>query len=130
MSVRKRESFTIIAICLPTPRDANTDRANNLFDGHVNIPPHNKTLAITRVREAVLDVLIFADAALDGRVFALAHERLAPVQLALWGWGGSLGIPAIDYFLIPEVLWMGSKCSGSGSLQKRKWNTDNDNDNA
>jgi len=54
--------------------------------------------------------LLFADPALDSRVFAMAHERLALFQGALWGWGGTLGIPTIDYYIVPEVLWQGSKC--------------------
>lgn len=51
------------------------------------------------------------DALLDARVFALAHERLAPLQLSLWGWGGmSLGVPSIDLHAVPEWLLHHSKC--------------------
>ena len=63
-----------------------------------------------RILAARPDFLLFSDAGLDSRVFAMAHERLAPLQGALWGWGGSLGIPSIDYYIAPEVLWMKSKC--------------------
>ena len=54
-----------------------------------------------------------ADAALDGRVFALSLERLAPVQAHLWGWGGSLGMATTDYFIVPEVLWTGVQCTAT-----------------
>lgn len=50
------------------------------------------------------------DAALDSRVFTLAHERLALWQGALWGWGGTLGLPGLDFYLAPEVLWSGVMC--------------------
>ena len=55
-------------------------------------------------------MVIFADAAVDSRVFALAHERLALWQGALWGWGGTLGVPGLDFYLVPEVLWGQARC--------------------
>jgi len=58
------------------------------------------------------DILIYADASYDSRVFALAHERLALFQLVLWGWSCvTLGIPTIDYYIIPEPLFDHVKCS-------------------
>ena len=29
----------------------------------------------------------------------------------MYGWGGTLGIPAIDYYLVPETLWSGASCA-------------------
>ena len=55
-------------------------------------------------------MVIFIDAAVDSRVFALAHERLALWQGALWGWGGTLGVPGLDFYLVPEVLWGRARC--------------------
>ena len=40
----------------------------------------------------------------------MAHERLAPWQGLLWGWGGTLGIPSIDFYLSPVALFATSKC--------------------
>lgn len=60
------------------------------------------------------EFILFADAALDSRVFAIAHERLALFQGALWGWGGTIGIPTIDYYFIPEILWTNSYCQQLG----------------
>ena len=97
-------------MCFPTPRDALTDRAAKVFDSHINLSPHNKSQGMHRILEAAPDVLIFVDAALDSRVFTLAHERLALVQAALWGWGGTLGIPTIDYYFIPEPLISRARC--------------------
>ena len=61
-----------------------TDRAVSIFDDNVNLSVDNKTLVVERVIRERPDVVIFADAALDSRVFALAHERLARWQVALW----------------------------------------------
>ena len=105
-----RNRITAIAMCFPTPRDATTDRANKAFDSHVNLSPFNKTQGVDRILAAGCDVIIFADAALDSRVFAMAHERLAPWQGLLWGWGGTLGIPSIDFYLSPVALFATSKC--------------------
>ena len=67
-----------------------TDRAVSIFDANINLSIDNKTLAVGRVLREQPDVVLFADAALDSRVFALAHERLARWQIALWvsGWVG------------------------------------------
>ena len=58
-----------------------------------------------------VDVLIFADASYDSRVFALAHERLAMYQVLLWSWNcNTLGIPTIDYFVMPTTYFAHVKC--------------------
>lgn len=100
----------IIAMCFPTPRDHTTDQTAVLFDRHINLTPHNKTEAIQRILDARADLILFADAALDSRVFALAHERLAVWQGSLWGWGGSLGIHTMDFYFIPEPLISAATC--------------------
>lgn len=105
-----RNNIILYAMCFPTPRDHTTDRVNAVFDKHINLSPNNKSQAIERILASRPDFLLFSDAGLDSRVFAMAHERLAPFQAALWGWGGSLGVPSIDYYIAPEVLWMKSRC--------------------
>ena len=110
MSHDDRREFEFFAMCFPTPRDSNTDKINGLFDAHINLSSDNKTQAILRIQELKLDFVLFADPALDVRVFAVAHERLALHQGILWGYGGTLGIPSIDYYFMPEVFWRHSKC--------------------
>ena len=73
--------------------------------------------SLRRIQRVVPDVLIFADAGQDCRTFALAHYRLAPIQMVLWGWGGTLGIGSIDYYVFPEVFWMQAKCRISSELR-------------
>ena len=105
-NIRERDGITLVltALCLPTPRSHLTDLVNEAFHTNINLPPDNKTEAIIRIRQTKQDFLIFADAGLDSRVFALAHERMAPYQAILWGWGGTLGIPSIDYYLVRIVI--------------------------
>lgn len=111
MSRKSRSGVKLTAMCFPTPRDGTTDRVNSLFDDHINLVTNNKSLIIQKIVDHQVDFLFFADAALDSRVFALAHERLALHQAALWHWGGSLGIPTIDYYIMPEIFWKYSKCA-------------------
>ena len=100
----------LIAMCFPTPRDSTTDRAAVVFDRHINLIALNKTQTIERILDAKADFILFADAALDSRVFALAHERLAVWQANLWGFGGTLGIKTIDFFVMPEPLLAAATC--------------------
>ena len=105
-----RKTILLTAMCFPTPRDTQTDRVGALFDHHINISPHDKNQAIERVLQANLDFIIFSDALFDSRVFALAHERLGRYQFTLWGWGGTVAIPTIDFFIMPSILWTKCKC--------------------
>ena len=98
MPKEERRGFRILAMCFPTPRDATTDRVMPLFDGHVNLSPYNKSQSIERIVASGADYLLFADAGLDSRVFAISHERLALWQGLLWSWGGTLvGLKTIPF---------------------------------
>jgi hypothetical protein len=105
-----RNQFEIIALCFPTPRSIVTDRVTSLFDEHINLSPENKTQIIDRIQQYQIDFLLFMDAALDARVFALAHERLSTFQGLYWTYGSSLAIPTIDYYFYPEIFWSDTKC--------------------
>lgn len=115
LSDKYRRNLELIAMCFPTPRSAVTDRVNSLFDRHINLAPDNKAQVIDRINDANVDFLLFSDAALDARVFALAHERLARHQGILWSWGGTLGIPSIDYYFFPQLFWDLSRCPTIGN---------------
>ena len=70
------------------PRGDTTDRAGQVFDHHINLSPVNKTQAIERIVDAAPDFIVFTDALLDSRVFALAHESLrgsVGLRGNLWG---------------------------------------------
>lgn len=104
------EDYELIALCFPTPRDRITDRARVLFHEHVNLDTTNRKKTIQRIAQAQLDVIIFSDGGHDSRTFALAHYRLAPIQIMYWGWGGTLGVKTIDYYMYPEIMWTPKSC--------------------
>lgn len=109
---RTRGYIEFVSMCFPTARSAITDKLLNLFDSNVNLIPDNRTLSLERIRMKTLDLIVFADASSDARVFALAHERLARYQAVLWNWGGSLGIPSVDYYLLPDIFVREARCHG------------------
>ncbi|RYH16393.1 hypothetical protein EON65_30175 [archaeon] len=107
---RIKGQIEFVSMCFPTARSAITDKLLNLFDSNVNLIPDNRTLSLERIRVKSLDLIVFADASSDARVFALAHERLARYQAVLWNWGGSLGIPSVDYYLLPVIFVREARC--------------------
>jgi hypothetical protein len=108
--IAMKVKLELIAMNFPTPRDRTTDSAHAVFDIHINLPPHNKTQAIKRILNTKADIVLFADAALDSRVFALAHERLAVWQGSLWGYGSTIGIKTIDFYFVPEPFFTAATC--------------------
>jgi hypothetical protein len=107
-------SSMAMSTCIP---QIGTSPPSFLFS---NPPPlilcSGRTETIQRIRSTESDIIIFADLSQDCRSFALAHYRLAPYQLSLWGWGGTLGISSIDYHLYPQVFWYNTKCKVSNRL--------------
>jgi hypothetical protein len=114
-----RNQVELVAICFPTAKSSITDKVTSLFDRHINIPDE-RAIAVERIFEANLNFLLYSDANYDARVFALAHERLAPVQAALWGWGGTVGLKSLDYHIMPQVLVCQVKCPAPPATNPKK----------
>jgi glycosyltransferase involved in cell wall biosynthesis len=56
------------------------------------------------------DVILYLDLPLDTKSFALAHRRIATVQVAIWGHHTySTQIPTIDYMIVPESYTFSDK---------------------
>lgn len=51
-----------------------------------------------------LDVLIYPELGMDGVTFALATQRLAPIQCCGWGHPVTTGLATIDYFISCEDM--------------------------
>ena len=49
-------------------------------------------------------VLMFTDVGMNSWTTSMAHTRLAPVQLALWGHHGSSGLPSIDFYVVADTF--------------------------
>lgn len=57
-----------------------------------------------RIREDELDALVFPELGMDGKTFALAGFRLAPLQCAAWGHPVTSGHPTVDCYF--SSAWM------------------------
>lgn len=55
------------------------------------------------IAELELDILIYPDIGMDHLSYQLALHRLAPIQCLLPGHPVTSGLPAIDYFLSPDL---------------------------
>jgi predicted O-linked N-acetylglucosamine transferase (SPINDLY family) len=56
------------------------------------------------IRDAELDVLLFADIGMHPLTYFLAFSRLAPIQLTTWGHPVTSGIDSIGYYLSADAL--------------------------
>lgn len=63
---------------------------------HLNGPLEDTA---TVIRNDALDVLIYPEIGMYGKVFELACLRLAPVQCAAWGHPVTTGLSSMDYYL-------------------------------
>ena len=60
--------------------------------------------ARAQLRATAPCVLLYTDVGMNSWTTSLAHARLAPVQLALWGHHGSSGLPSIDFYMIADAF--------------------------
>lgn len=51
------------------------------------------------IEKAKLDVLVMAEIGMHDNTYALAHARLAPIQVAMHGHAQTSGVTAVDYFV-------------------------------
>lgn len=61
-------------------------------------------VAAERILDCALDALIYPELGMNGRTYALAALRLAPVQCAAWGHPVTSGHQTIDYFLSCDLM--------------------------
>ena len=99
--------------CFPHATDAATrrltrslslDAANSL--NLVN-PSVNATASVDKIKAREFDVLLYLDLPTDARTFALAHRRLAPVQIGVWGhhsYSSGIG-DSVDYIVVPSAFF-------------------------
>ena len=66
--------------------------------------PLNHNAAMELIAGRQLDILIFADTMCEPMNHFLAHNRMAPVQMAFWGNPVTSASTAIDYFISADVM--------------------------
>jgi predicted O-linked N-acetylglucosamine transferase (SPINDLY family) len=98
-----RSRFELIAYHTSALRDAETDRAQGLFDRFVQGP-----LPLELWRERLVTdrphALIYPEIGMDPMAARLAAIRLAPVQYTSWGHPVTSGYPTIDYFISSAAM--------------------------
>ena len=110
-NAENRNDFELFVACYPTPVDSTTSRIQRTILSGGGSPinlvgPPGSDDAARRLQNAELDVIVYLDVNIDPRTFALAHRRIARVQVALWGgWTYTSGVSdAVDYFLVPDAM--------------------------
>lgn len=98
-----RSRFELIGYHTSALRDAETGRAEALFDRFVQGP-----MPTAAWREKIAadqpHVLIYPEIGMDPMTARLAALRLAPAQYASWGHPSTSGYPTIDYFLTSAAM--------------------------
>ena len=92
------ERFEVWVYLLGGPEDAVTDAIRQAAFNTVRV---NGTLpqAAQAILDSAPDVLVYPELGMNGRTYALAALRLAPVQCAGWGHPVTSGHATVDYFL-------------------------------
>jgi predicted O-linked N-acetylglucosamine transferase (SPINDLY family) len=98
-----RQQFEVVVLAITPQDDPVTRRIREAVEHYVVLPRHPAE-ARRLVAQEQLDVLVFTDVGMEPLSFALAINRLAPVQCATWGHPVTTGLPTIDYFLSSEAL--------------------------
>lgn len=60
--------------------------------------------AAAAIRADALDILVFPELGMNGRTYALAGLRLAPVQCAAWGHPVTSGHSSVDYYFSSALM--------------------------
>lgn len=98
-----RSRFELIGYHTSPLRDAETDRAERLFDRFVQGPFPTATWR-DRIAGDRPHALIYPEVGMDPEAVRLAALRLARVQYASWGHPSTTGLPTIDAFLSSDLM--------------------------
>jgi CRISPR-associated protein Csy1 len=96
--------FEVFVYHLLPGMDEVASRLQARADRFHALPRFRPAQVAARVREDVLDVLVYPELGMDGTTFALAGLRLAPLQCAGWGHPVTTGHPTIDVFFTAAAM--------------------------
>jgi hypothetical protein len=116
LETESSDDTQVVIACYPTFSDTVTKRVMKEVQGVKNLGLTEGREA-EQLREEGLDVILYLDLPLDARSYALAHQRLAPVQVGLFGHHAyTTGIAdALDYILIPGADSIDSSGEAGGA---------------
>jgi predicted O-linked N-acetylglucosamine transferase (SPINDLY family) len=84
-------------------RDVLTQRLAVRCAGEVKLEP-NLVSAAAQIRKLGADIVLYPELGMDSFTFALAAQRLAPVQVCAWGHPITSGLRDIDAFLTADAM--------------------------
>ncbi len=90
-----RAGHETVVVQLPPAWDATTERIGASASRLLRPQGSLRELA-QQIRAQSLDLLIYPDLGVDGRISVLAALRLAPRQIMAWGHPSTFGLPTID----------------------------------
>lgn len=94
-----RSRFTVSLVTFAQPSDDFGKKAAKSAD-EVYICEDNDFVKTRNFLASLLfDVVIYCELSFGPRTYALAHSRLAPVQLTTWGHSDTCGISTIDHYI-------------------------------
>jgi len=97
-----RAQFQVIVFSIGHYQDEIADFIRQSADLYVELSPEITT-ACQQITDYALDLLFYADIGMEPYSYALALNRLAPVQCVTWGHSVTSGLSTIDYYLSSDL---------------------------
>jgi len=102
-----RSRFTVALFSFAEPKDNFGQMAKRMVDEYYLCDPQDFIKTRSLIASLNMDVLVYCELGFGPHTYALAHCRLAPVQLTTWGHSDTSGIPTIDHYISTELYEVG-----------------------
>lgn len=99
-----RSKFTVALFSFAEPKDNFGQMAKQMVDEYYLCDSQDFIKTRDMIAACRMDVLVYCELGFGPHTYALAHCRLAPVQVTTWGHSDTSGIPTIDHY-ISTVLY-------------------------
>jgi hypothetical protein len=99
-----RARYSVALFSFAEPKDHFGKMSKEMVDEYYLCDATDFIKTRSLIASASMDVLVYCELGFGPHTYALAHCRLAPVQLTTWGHSDTSGIPTIDHY-ISTVLY-------------------------
>jgi CRISPR-associated protein Csy1 len=97
-------AWDVVLVHTPTaPRDGFSQRLAARCKKEIRLEPRVADAAM-QIRTLGADIVLYPELGMDGFTFALAAQRLTPVQVCAWGHPVTSGLPSVDAFLSVSAM--------------------------
>ncbi len=106
MAGQDRAAFSVFAYSFAPDetRDTVAATVSPACDAYRFLGDTTWNQAVGTIMNDKLDLLIDTTRNIRGAPTPLFHQRLAPIQISAWGYGGSAGIPTMDHILSDDHM--------------------------